>query len=534
MIRVLICLFLAVQTPAYAQVDKLFRAWDTDESPGAAVAVLYRGAVLHHEGYGMANVEHSIPITSTSVFDVASVSKQFCAFAIALLVDEGRIALDDDIRTHMPELPDFGHTITLRHLLHHTSGLRDWPGMLAMAGRNMEDVISMEEITAFVENQRTLNFVPGTQYSYSNTGYTVLALLIERLSGQSFRTFTEERIFAPLDMTRTHFQDDHEEIIPGRVISYTSQFGRIRQIGNGLMALGSSSLHTTTEDLLKWVQNFEDQKLGSPAVHAMMSSQGQLNDGSKISYGFGLVRGTYRGLTTISHSGGWAGFRTVILRIPDHEFTAIVLSNSAIMNAPTMAQRVAEHYLDAFMSPPIPPPVTADDSLPLSDYEGVYDFGKAAVLQLISRGESLSAHWPPTPPVPVQPIGVDSLRIPALNLTLTFTRDSSGSITNASTQGLNAERLSPSGDTSLSRYEGCYTSEELGVSWSVSAQDTVLVASDPRGKNLTFTKTVDHVFVGDTWFVPVIRMETDMTTGTATHFEANNARSLHVRFIKGC
>lgn len=534
MIRVLICLFLVVQTPAYAQVDKLFRAWDTNGSPGAAVAVLYRGAVLHHEGYGMANLEHGIPITSTSVFDVASVSKQFCAFAIALLVDEGRIALDDDIRTHMPELPDFGHTITLRHLLHHTSGLRDWPGMLAMAGRNMEDVISMEEITAFIKHQRTLNFVPGTQYSYSNTGYTILALLIERLSGQSFRTFTEERIFAPLDMTRTHFQDDHEEIIPGRVVSYTLQFGEIQRIGNGLMALGSSSLHTTTEDLLKWVRNFEDQKIGSPAVHAMMNSQGQLNDGAEIPYGFGLVRGTYRGVNTISHSGGWAGFRTVILRIPDHEFTAIVLSNSAIMNAPAMAQRVAEHYLDTFMSPPDPPPVTADDVPPLSDYTGFYDFGKASVLQLIPRGESLSAYWPPTPPVSVQPIGLDSLRIPALNLIITFTRDSSGSVINASTQGLNAARLSPSEETRLSMYGGCYTSEELGVSYSINAQDTVLVASNPRGKKLTFTKTVDDVFVSNNWFVPVIRMETDKATGAVTHFEANNARSLHVRFVKGC
>ena len=534
MIRVLICLFLIVQTPAYAQVDKLFRAWDTNESPGAAVAVLYRGAVLHHEGYGMANLEHGIPITSTSVFDVASVSKQFCAFAIALLVDEGRIALDDDIRTHMPELPDFGHTITLRHLLHHTSGLRDWPGMLAMTGRNMEDVISMEEITAFIKHQRTLNFVPGTQYSYSNTGYTILALLIERLSGQSFRTFTEERIFAPLDMTQTHFQDDHEEIVPQRVVSYSSQLGEIHRIGNGLMALGSSSLHTSTEDLLKWVQNFEDQKIGSPAVHAMMNSQGQLNDGTEIPYGFGLVRGTYRGLNTISHTGGWAGFRTVILRIPDHEFTAIVLSNSAIMNASTMAQRVTEHYLDAFMSPPVPPPVTADDVPPLSDYTGVYDFGKASVLKLTPTGKSLLAHWPPTPPVPVQSIGVDSLHVPALNLTITFTRDSSGSVVNASTRGLNAARLQPTEDTGLSMYEGCYTSEELGVSYSVKALDTVLVASDPRGKKLSFTKTVDHVFVGDTWFAPVIRMETDKTTRAVTHFEANNARSLHVRFVKGC
>ncbi|MYF63371.1 MAG: hypothetical protein F4058_04010 [Rhodothermaceae bacterium] len=199
-----------------------------------------------------------------------------------------------------------------------------------------------------------------------------------------------------------------------------------------------------------------------------------------------------------------------------------------------MARRVAEHYLDAFMSPPNPPPVTADDMPPLSDYTGVYDFGKAAVLQLIASGESLSAHWPPSPPVPVQPIGVDSLRIPSLNLTITFTRDSSGLVTNASTQGLNAERLSPSENMSLSMYEGCYTSEELGVSYSINAQDTVLVASDPRGKKLAFTGTADHVFVGNTWYVPVIRMETDKVTGTATYFEASNARSLHVRFIKGC
>ncbi len=534
MIRVLTCLFLVAHTPAYAQVDKIFSAWDTNKGPGAAVAVLYRGAFLHHEGYGMANLEHGIPISSTSVFDVASVSKQFCAFAIALLVDEGMIALDDDIRTHLPELPNFGHTITLRHLIHHTSGLRDWPGMLAMAGRNMEDVISMEEISTFIKHQRTLNFVPGTQYSYSNTGYTILALLIERLSGQSFRTFTEERIFRPLDMTRTHFQDDHEEIIPGRVISYTSQFGEIQRIGNGLMALGSSSLHTTTEDLVKWVRNLEEQKVGSPAVHAMMNSQGQLDDGTEIAYGFGLVKGTYRGLNTISHSGGWAGFRTVILRIPDHEFTAIVLSNSAIMNAPAMAQRVAEHYLDAFMAPPHQPPVTASDVPPLSDYAGVYDFGKAYVLRLIARGESLSAHWPPTPLVPVQAIGVDSLRIPALNLTIIFTRDSSGSVINASTQGLNATRLSPSKDTMLSMYEGCYTSEELGISYSISAQDSVLVASGPRGKKLTLTKAVDHVFVSDTWFMPVIRMETDKTTGTVIRFEASSARSLHVQFLKGC
>lgn len=530
--RLLIWLIVVVNTPVYAQVDKLFRPWDTDKSPGAAVAVLYRGAVIHHEGYGMANLEHAIPISSTSVFDIASVSKQFCAFAIAMLIDEGKIALDEDLRTYLAELPDFGHTITIQNLLYHTSGLRDWPGMLGLSGRELEDVISMEEILFFVTHQQTLNFVPGTRYSYSNTGYTLLALVIERVSGQSLRSFMESRVFEPLGMTRTFFQDDHEEVVSGRVTSYSPQAGNFQRIGNGLMATGSSSLHTTTEDLLKWVQNFENQSLGTPAVHSMMNLQGQLSDGTALPYGFGLVRGTYRGLNTLSHSGGWAGFRTTILRIPDHEFAVIVLGNHASLNAAVMAQRVAEHYLEAFMGPPEMPPTPLSLGERSSDYEGIYDFSEAHVLRLTTSGSSLFAHLPPTPNVPAQAIGADSIYVPALSLILTFSRDSLGQITHASTTELEAERSPLPKETDLTPFEGCYNSEELGVSYSMRIEDSKLIATGPRSKEFELTNALENVFTSDSWLMPVIRFFVDANTQAVISFEANSPRNRKVIFKK--
>ncbi|MCY3629541.1 MAG: serine hydrolase [Bacteroidota bacterium] len=532
--RLLIWLIVVVNTPVYAQVDKLFRPWDTDKSPGAAVAVLYRGEVIHHEGYGMANLEHAIPISSTSVFDIASVSKQFCAFAIAMLVDEGKITLDEDLRTYLPELPDFGHTITIENLLYHTSGLRDWPGMLGLSGRELEDVISMEEILFFVKHQQTLNFVPGTRYSYSNTGYTLLALVIERISGQSFRDFMKDRIFEPLGMTRTFFQDDHEEVVPGRVTSYSQQSGEFQRIGNGLMATGSSSLHTTTEDLLNWVQNFEDQSLGTPAVHSMMNLQGQLSDSTTLPYGFGLVRGTYRGLNTLSHSGGWAGFRTIILRIPDHEFAVIVLGNHASLNATAMAQLVAEHYLGGFMAPPEIPPTPLSLGDKSGDYEGIYDLSEAHVLRLTTSGSSLFAHLPPTPSVPAQSIGADSLYIPALSLTITFARDSLGQITHASTTDLEAERLPLPKEIDLTPFEGCYNSAELGVSYWMRTEDGKLIATGPRGKEFELTNALENVFTSDSWSMPVIRFFVDTSTQTVSYFEANSSRNRKVVFNKGC
>ena len=199
-----------------AKVDRVFAEWDKPDSPGAALSVIRDGEIIYKRGYGMANLEYDIPIAPTTIFDIASVSKQFAGFAIATLLHEGKLALDDDIRMHLPDVPDFGTKITIRHLVHHTSGLRDWVQALVIAGGQMDDVISFKHILKMVRRQRELNFEPGTAFLYSNTGYNLLAEIVEKITGDTFREWTDANIFKPLAMTNTHFHDDHEMIVKNR------------------------------------------------------------------------------------------------------------------------------------------------------------------------------------------------------------------------------------------------------------------------------------------------------------------------------
>ncbi|HET9532790.1 MAG TPA: serine hydrolase domain-containing protein, partial [Blastocatellia bacterium] len=303
--------------------------------------VVKDGSVIYKRGYGSANLEYNIPISPSTIFHVASVSKQFTAFAINLLASQGKLSLDDDIRKHLPEVPDFGKKITIRHLIHHTSGLRDQWELLAMAGWRLDDVITKEHILKMVRHQKELNFDPGQEYLYSNMGYTLLAVIVERVTGQTFRQWTHENIFKPLGMTDTHFHDDHQMIVRNRAYSYAPE----RESGFRLAALnyanvGATSLFTTVEDLAKWMQNFEDMKLGGRGVIEQMYQQGVLNTGQKIDYAFALGIGKYRGLRTVGHSGGDAGYRSHVVWFPEQRFAVAVLSNLATFNPVRLSQQV--------------------------------------------------------------------------------------------------------------------------------------------------------------------------------------------------
>jgi CubicO group peptidase (beta-lactamase class C family) len=336
------------------RVDDLFTPWASGESPGAAVLVMHQGQVVHSTGYGLANLEHRIPIRATTVFDIASVSKQFGAMAIALLEAEGRLSLDDDVRRHLPELPDFGQRITIRHLVHHTSGIRDWPGTLAIAGWDYQDVISFDQILRMAFHQRELNFTPGDAHAYSNTGYNLLAEIVRRLSGTSFRAFCDERIFQPLGMRQTHFNDDHTEVVAGRAESYRpGRNGRFEHVVSRLTALGSSSLFTTINDLAKWIGNFEATapRVGGRRVVDRLHERGVLNSGERIAYAFGQGVGEYRGLETVSHTGSWAGYRSILQRFPRERFAVAILANTANMNPSTLARQIADLYLADRLGP---------------------------------------------------------------------------------------------------------------------------------------------------------------------------------------
>jgi CubicO group peptidase (beta-lactamase class C family) len=335
-----------------AKVDQLFAEWDKPDSPGAALAITRDGEVIYKHGYGSANLEYDIPITPTTIFDIASVSKQFAAFAIATLAHDGKLSLDDDIRVHLPDIPDFSNTITIRHLLHHTSGLRDWVQSLVIAGVAMEDIISFKHILKMVRHQKALNFEPGEAFLYSNTGYNLLAEIVETVTGDSFREWTDANIFKPLAMTNSHFHDDHQMILKNRAYSYQAvENGGFKHAVNNTTALGSSSLCSTVEDLAKWILNFNDTQIGEQTVIEQIHQRGVLNNGEQIDYAFGLNIGEYRGLKTVGHSGSWRGFRSHLMRFPKQKFGVIILCNLDTFNPLRLAEKVADLYLADVLAP---------------------------------------------------------------------------------------------------------------------------------------------------------------------------------------
>lgn len=345
----------AQETNPQAQVDEIFIAWDSPDSPGCAVSVMQDGAIVYKRGYGMANLEYGVPITPSSIFHVASVSKQFTVFAVLLLAKEGKLSLDDDVREYVDEVPDFGAALTIRHLIHHTSGLRDQWDLLWLSGWRFEaDLITQGDVLDTTSRQTSLNFNPGDEFLYSNTGYTLLGVIVERISGQSLRDFAEERILEPLGMDNTHFHDDHRMIVKNRAYAYgpTGDDDTLKIRIPDFDVVGATSLFTTVEDLGRWDRNFYTARVGGRRVIDQMHTRGVLNSGEEIPYAFGLFHGQYRGLRTVGHGGGDAGYRSSFLRIPDQRFSVAVLCNLPSSNPGRKAQQVADVYLaDAFTEP---------------------------------------------------------------------------------------------------------------------------------------------------------------------------------------
>ena len=328
------------------QVDKLFEKMDRTISPGCAVAAMRDGKILYQRGYGMADLDHNVPITAETVFHVASMSKQFTAAAIVMLAQERKLSLDDEVRKYVPELPDFGAPVTLRQLVYHTSGLRDQWELLGLAGwRYSLDLITDDDVLSIMSRQKALNFPPGSKHMYSNTGYTLLAQVVKRASGQSFREFTTSRIFQPLGMRNTHFRDDHAEIVKNMAYGYVPAKDTFRISITNFDTVGATSLLTTIEDLALWDENFYNPRVGGPEMIRQMLERGKLSDGEQLDYAFGLVIGKHRGLATVDHAGGDAGYRSDMIRFPDQHFTAVCLCNRADSNPSELTLQVAEIYL---------------------------------------------------------------------------------------------------------------------------------------------------------------------------------------------
>lgn len=364
-ISVLTILGLLAATPAIAQppqseslaaltakADAVFERFAKPTSPGCALSVIRDGRIVYARGYGMADLDHDIAITPSTVFHVASVSKEFTAAAIVLLAQEGKLSLDDEVRKYVPELPDFGYPITIRHLVHHTSGLRDQWDLLGLAGwRYSRDLITDEDVLQVMSRQKALNFQPGQEHLYCNTGYTLLATVVKRVSGQSFREFTTARLFKPLGMTNTHFRDDFAEIVKNQAYGYVPAGATFRLSVTNFDTAGATSLQTTVEDMALWDRNFYDARIGSTRLVDQLLTRGRLTSGEEIPYAFGLTHGTYRGLATVGHGGSDAGYRADFLRIPGEKFSVVCLCNLSTSSPSELTRKVADVFLADRLGP---------------------------------------------------------------------------------------------------------------------------------------------------------------------------------------
>jgi CubicO group peptidase (beta-lactamase class C family) len=520
-----------------ARVDALFTPFSTGLTPGVAVAVVRNGAIVLSKGYGHADLEHRVPITANSVFDVASVSKQFTGLAIAMLVEQGRVALTDDIRKHIPELADFGRPITVGHLVHHTSGIRDWPGTLALAGWSMDDVISFDQILTMAFHQRTLNFDPGSEYVYSNTGYNLLAELVRRLTGKSFRAWTDENLFTPLGMTRSHFRQYHTEVFPDRVMGYTrAQDGTFRATSNNLMALGSSSLFSTAEDVAKWLANFDDARVGGASAMALMRTTVPLNDGSPNNYAFGISVGEYRGQQTLSHSGGWASFSTFALHFPAQKTGVVILANTS-MNSSAVAFRIADIFLDAVLGPRATP--AARTAAPvatatLDRYTGLYRLGPGWYTNITRDGESLRTQATREGVFPMMAMSDSTFWVAGYNTDMLFRRTSSGEI-EMLYRGRARPRVPESTTLSaeaLAQLAGSYFSEELEATYHVEVRSGNVVMRHRRHGTIPLTRLAGEDFAGGAWFMRSVEFLRD-SAGRVTGLSVTvDDRSRDIRFAR--
>jgi CubicO group peptidase (beta-lactamase class C family) len=451
--RILVALALSVVTAGLvaarqaaspvpdAQIDAVFSRW-TDQTPGCALGVSRDGKPVVQKAYGMADLEHDAPNRPDTIFEAGSVSKQFTAAAVLLLAKDGKLSLDDPARKYVPELPDYGAPLTIRHMLQHTSGLRDWGEVASIAGwPRTTRVHTHAHVLEILSRQKALNFPSGTQYSYSNSGYNLAAIIVSRVSGKPFAEFSRERIFEPLGMTRTSWRDDHTRIVKGRATAYSATPGGFRINMPFENVHGNGGLLTTVGDLLKWNENFVTPKIGDEAFLKLQQLPGVFNDGKAHTYAMGLVVAPYRGVAEVGHSGSTAGYRAHLTRFPEQHLSVAVLCNVSSGAATQYARTVADMYLAGSLQPATTRPTTTREVTPfepdradLAAYAGRYYSEEAeAMYEVAVDGEALVVRRRPDTVSRLRATAKDDFRLGGS--TLRFMRDASGVVTEFSFRG---------------------------------------------------------------------------------------------------
>ena len=414
-------------------IDNVFADFNS-ETPGCALGVVQSGQLVYGRGYGMANLEHDIPINTTSVFRIGSVSKQFAAAVAALAAMEGYLDLEDPLQKWIPELPDYGEPLTLRHTLNHTSGLRDYITLMSLKGLRGDDFYTVAELIEVQALQEELNFPSGSEYLYSNSGYVLATEAVARAVGKPFKDYAEEVLFRPLQMSHSHFHDDHNHIVPLRADGYSPRGDGFRTNMTTLDMIGDGGVYTSIDDMVHWVTALEQDGIRS-GLTPILETRGVLNSGEEISYALGQSHGEHRGLATIGHGGSWVGFRADVLRFPSQSTSIVTLCNRADASPSGRAIQVADIVLAEHLAP-----VSEEPSLQAEDrrertepseisdpspYLGTYYSPELDVnYEFVNTGGSLVVHMGSNAESELQRISGDTLA--AGSRTFRFSRERGG------------------------------------------------------------------------------------------------------------
>jgi CubicO group peptidase (beta-lactamase class C family) len=549
--------FLAAAAPAMPQeptterdrVDRIMADYSGPATPGAVVAVVRNGEVVFQRAYGMANLTHGIPFTVETRTNIGSTSKQFTAFAIALLADEGRLSLDDDVRSHIPELPDLGEVVTLRHLISHTSGYREYLNALAIGGWRLEagDHIDRDEVLTVVQRQPALQNSPGAEHNYNNTGYALLALVVERVTGEAFPDWIRQNVFAPLGMNATVVRADRRQIVPNSAQGYapTGDDG-FREVGDIPASMGAGGIYTTVGDLAVWMRNLRTAELGGRAVMDRMTTRSVLTTGDTISYAMGLMVSTLRGLDVIQHGGADAAHRSTFIYHPGLDAGLIVQSNHAGFDG-TIPARVAEVFFGEHMEPRQDDGVAADpgtfdpelfDASSFDAYVGRYEFAARPgfILRFWREEDRLLSQATGQPSVELTPTSDSTFAVPVVRARITFHRDDAGQVTGLTLHQSGthtAHRLPDESEEArldLSPYAGRYYSAEFETYYTVAIEDDHLVLRHRRRPPVTLNHARDDEFTGGFPVAGVVFDRDDR--GRVTAFRASNGRARDVVFVR--
>jgi CubicO group peptidase (beta-lactamase class C family) len=538
----------APQAPDPA-VDAIFSAYDRTDSPGCALGVIRDGDFVYRRGYGMANLEYDLPLGAQSIFRIGSTSKQFTATAIALLAEDGKISLDDPVRRYFPEFPAWADAMTIRQLVHHTSGMRDYLELAFLAGKADDaDYYTDQWVLDLLARQRETNFPAGTQYLYSNSGYLLLAHIVERVTGQTLRQYAEEHIFGPLGMRHTHFHDDHNEIVPRRATGYApAEAGGYRISVTTLDIVGDGSVFTTIDDLLLWDRNFYDNRLGKggPGLITTLTTSGALNSGESLDYAFGLAIEDFHGSPMISHGGAFVGYRAEMVRLPQQRLSAAVLCNRSDAAPDQLARKVVMHYLglDSTVAGTDAARIEAAETIAVSEealQEFVGDFWEDAEAfaaeTAVEAGKLWAVHSPTrrSELVPVGPDRFQMIGVPA-EVYVTFERDEHG-ITgmrrtiNGQPRGqfrpFARRRATAAG---LAGYSGSYYSPELEISYRLYLSGDRLMFKIPYVAEQELTPMFEETFENPDYGSFTFERAGD---GPATGFKLQSGRVKNLAFSR--